>query len=65
MVDDICWLSRRPPDDNICILVRVVWFGCAPQPSAAGECMIDVPMVHVLMWERRLRILKRGRGDFA
>jgi hypothetical protein len=37
-------------NDNICIRVRRVWFGCAPQPSAAGECMMDVPM-GACVWE--------------
>ena len=44
--------SNNDAYDNICMWVRGVWFGCAPQPSAAGECMIDVPMVH--MYGRRL-----------
>jgi hypothetical protein len=48
-------------DDNMCIWVSKSLVRVAPQPSAAGECMIDVPMVH--MCGREVEKLREG-GEY-
>jgi hypothetical protein len=63
---DDCLVAKETRDNdandannNICIRVRRVWFGCAPQPSAAGECMMDVPM-GAYVWEEVEELRERG-----